>query len=186
MVDNGLASMYPASIWSFLLRAIMDISAPAISLADRPRLGHSGHQYSQAPGRPFPPSLRSLSQTSVGNLLGVVVCYVIIQFLCSIGGRSFAPTLQHLLCSARRPCRDWPARLPCHAPDISRPYLDEVEHDAILKPVRARCLSFLSLRSRGLWRALPRRCARACWQVRSPARCDAGVCWPHQSMTYNP
>jgi hypothetical protein len=50
----GLASMYPASdlerIW---LRAIMDISARAISLADRPRTGHSGHQCSHAPGRPI-------------------------------------------------------------------------------------------------------------------------------------
>jgi len=30
----------------------MDISARAISLADRPRQGHSGHQCSHAPGRP--------------------------------------------------------------------------------------------------------------------------------------
>jgi len=44
---NGLASN-----WSVVLRAIMDISALAISLADRPRLGHLGHQCSQAPGRP--------------------------------------------------------------------------------------------------------------------------------------
>jgi hypothetical protein len=29
--------MYPASEWSIVLRAIMDISAPAISLADRPQ-----------------------------------------------------------------------------------------------------------------------------------------------------
>jgi hypothetical protein len=37
----GLASMYPASDWSvFVLRAIMDISAPAFSLPDRPRTGH--------------------------------------------------------------------------------------------------------------------------------------------------
>jgi hypothetical protein len=34
---SGLASMYPASEWSIVLRAIMDISAPAISLADRPQ-----------------------------------------------------------------------------------------------------------------------------------------------------
>src|SRR5687768_8035144 len=35
-----------------VLPANMDISARAISLADRPRLGHLGHQCSQAPGRP--------------------------------------------------------------------------------------------------------------------------------------
>src|SRR5713226_2045792 len=50
----GLASMYPASDWSaFVLPAIMDISARAISLADRPRRGHLGHQCSHAPGRPI-------------------------------------------------------------------------------------------------------------------------------------
>ena len=36
-----------------VLRAIMDVSARAISLADRPRTGHSGHQCSHAPGRPI-------------------------------------------------------------------------------------------------------------------------------------
>src|ERR1017187_3796246 len=35
-----------------LLRTIMDIRARAVSLADRPRLGHLGHQCSHAPGRP--------------------------------------------------------------------------------------------------------------------------------------
>jgi len=35
-----------------MLLAIMDISARAISLASRPRLGHLGHQCSHAPGRP--------------------------------------------------------------------------------------------------------------------------------------
>jgi hypothetical protein len=49
----GLASTYPASDWSIVvLRAIMDISAPAFSLAARPRTDHLGHQGSQAPGRP--------------------------------------------------------------------------------------------------------------------------------------
>jgi hypothetical protein len=37
---SGLASMYPASSWSVVLRAIMDISAHAISLADRPQADH--------------------------------------------------------------------------------------------------------------------------------------------------
>src|SRR5689334_9797515 len=35
--DSGLASMYPAFDWSVSLRAIMDISAPAALLADRPQ-----------------------------------------------------------------------------------------------------------------------------------------------------
>ena len=44
--------MYPAFDWSAVLRAMMDISAPAISLADRPQTGQTGHQCSHAPGRP--------------------------------------------------------------------------------------------------------------------------------------
>jgi len=48
-----------------LLLAIMDISAFAISLADRPRAGHLGHQCSQTPGRPSLHLNSTLSQTSV-------------------------------------------------------------------------------------------------------------------------
>jgi hypothetical protein len=36
-----------------LLRAIMDIGARAISLADRPQPSHLGHRRSHAPGRPI-------------------------------------------------------------------------------------------------------------------------------------
>src|SRR5215510_10221613 len=61
--------MYPASAWSaFVLRAIMDISAHAISLAVRPRPGRSGHQCSHAPGRPILHRRLVLSQTSAGKL----------------------------------------------------------------------------------------------------------------------
>src|SRR5215471_15479689 len=62
--------MYPASAWSaFELRAIMDISARAISLADRPRTSRSGHQCSHAPGRPILHSRLDLSQTSAGKAM---------------------------------------------------------------------------------------------------------------------
>jgi len=36
-----------------VLPAIMDISARAISLPDRPRVGQLGHQCPRAPGRPI-------------------------------------------------------------------------------------------------------------------------------------
>jgi hypothetical protein len=39
-------------IGALVLRAIMDISAHTFSLPDRPRVGHLGHQFSHAPGRP--------------------------------------------------------------------------------------------------------------------------------------
>jgi hypothetical protein len=44
-----------------LLRTIMDISVHAISLADRPRTGHLGHQCSHASGRPISPSSHPLA-----------------------------------------------------------------------------------------------------------------------------
>ena len=49
-----------------VLRAIMDISARAISLADRPRTGHSGHQCSHAPGKTDP----SISSHPLADLGG--------------------------------------------------------------------------------------------------------------------
>lgn len=63
---SGLASMYPAFAWSAVLQAIIVISARAIWLADRPRLGHLGHQGSHAPGRPILHRRLILSQTTAG------------------------------------------------------------------------------------------------------------------------
>jgi hypothetical protein len=50
-----------------MLRAIMDISAPAVSLAVRPRTGHLGHQGSQAPGRPILHFVSSFRRPRQGN-----------------------------------------------------------------------------------------------------------------------
>ena len=47
-------------LWSKdVLRAMMDIRARPISLADRPLSGHLGHQITDAPARPFPISCSS-------------------------------------------------------------------------------------------------------------------------------
>jgi hypothetical protein len=51
LAASGLASMSGFCLERWLL-AIMDISARAISLSDRPRPGQLGHQCSQTPGRP--------------------------------------------------------------------------------------------------------------------------------------
>ena len=51
-----------------MLRAIMDISARAISLAERPRAGQMCQQYSPAPGRPNLHLVFILSQTSAGKV----------------------------------------------------------------------------------------------------------------------
>ena len=68
--DGGCAVLHQCIrplIGAFVLRAIMGISARAISLADRPQRGHSGHQCSHAPGRPILHLVLVLSQTSAGK-----------------------------------------------------------------------------------------------------------------------
>jgi len=64
---SGLASMYPAFDWSAVLLAIMDISARAISLADRPRLEPFGSPVFAGAGKTEPPFRFILSQTSAGK-----------------------------------------------------------------------------------------------------------------------
>ena len=68
-----------------MLRAIMDISAPAFSLADRPPTGHLGHQGSQAPGRPVLHRRLMLSQNSAGKVGDYVIDSLpgLALFLCS-------------------------------------------------------------------------------------------------------
>jgi hypothetical protein len=70
---GGRASIYPAFDWSVMLLAIVDISAPAISLADRPRTGHSGHQCSHAPGRPILHLVSSSRRPRQVRVLGYVI-----------------------------------------------------------------------------------------------------------------
>src|SRR6201982_4272160 len=62
--------MYPAFLWSVLL-AIMDISAPASSLPERPRSGHLGHQGSHAPGRPNLHLVSSSRRPRLETLIGL-------------------------------------------------------------------------------------------------------------------
>jgi hypothetical protein len=54
-----------------VLRAIMDISARAFSLADRPRLDHLGHQCSHAPGRPNLHLVSSSRRPRLETLIGL-------------------------------------------------------------------------------------------------------------------
>src|SRR5215467_6203437 len=60
--------MYPASAWSKVLRAIMDISAHAVSLAARPRSGPFGSPGFACAGKTGPPFRLILSQTSAGSV----------------------------------------------------------------------------------------------------------------------
>jgi len=80
-----------------VLPAIMDISARATSLPDRPRTGHLGHQCSYAPGRPIlhlvSSSRRPRQVTDVGVTSSITPHLA--QFLCSYlrpAVPSFRPT----------------------------------------------------------------------------------------------
>ena len=66
VVGSGLASMYPVFDWSIVLRAIMEISALAISLAERPRGPFVPPVFAGA-GKTEPPSRLILSHTSAGT-----------------------------------------------------------------------------------------------------------------------
>lgn len=83
--------MYPAFAWSAALRAIIDISAHAIWLADGPQPGHLGHHGSDAPGIPILHRRLILSQTLAGEVLlrhrWLLTSHG--SFACS-GGRSFS------------------------------------------------------------------------------------------------
>jgi hypothetical protein len=66
--------MYPAFCWRLcsrlleaVLQAIMDISAPAISLADRPHMGPFGSPVFACAGKTEPPSRLIFSQTVAGR-----------------------------------------------------------------------------------------------------------------------
>ena len=63
---TNVSGLWVELMW---LLAIMDISAHSISLAAKPRVGCSGHQFSNAPGRPLLHLFLSLSQTSAGKSL---------------------------------------------------------------------------------------------------------------------
>src|SRR5215471_6203808 len=119
-----------------VLRVIMDISAHAISLAERPRAGYLGHQGSHAPGRPVLHCRLILSQNSAGK---VGVTSSLTSWLCAVplfvpGGRSFVPT-----CGSRAASRVGPVKVgrrTCLASraSVARPHLDGPEHGARLKP----------------------------------------------------
>jgi len=96
-----------------VLRAIMGISAHAISLADRPRPGHSGHQCSHAPGRPISIASHPLAD------LGGQTDYVIggSSFLRCSFVRAWRPFLRPDLARAGAPRarggQGWPSGGPC-------------------------------------------------------------------------
>ena len=178
--------MYPVSDWSsFSLRTIMDISARATSLAERPRRGPFGSPVFACAGKTDPPSRLILSQTSAGKgcWLDHRDCSVFWSVPLFVPrGRSFVPT-----CACRRVVRrgsqGWPSQWPCHLACALRPRLDGPEHGARIKWVGPTTHRSWRIRRRALCGEPPRRCGRACWQARSPARCGAVASWLPRSTT---
>jgi hypothetical protein len=115
-----------------VLRAIMDISARAISLPDRPQRGHLGHQCSHAPGRPIlhlvsssrrPRRVRGVGYVIDSSSLRTVPLFV-------PGGRSFVPA-----CACKRIARKGPSRL---AVALALPLAPALPDHALTGPSTAR------------------------------------------------
>jgi hypothetical protein len=162
-----------------VLPAIMDISARAISLAVRPRPGHSGHQCSHAPGRPI---LHLVSSSRRPQ---------------RVGGRSYVITRSSSCAVPLFVPRAVPSSRPAHVArrraqgavpagrraDLTsrsaaaRPRLDGPEHGARIKRVGQPHRWSFSFRSRAPWPAPPRRYGQACWRAQSRARCGVAASW---------
>ena len=164
----------------------MDISARAISLPDRPRMGHLGHQCSHAPGRPILHLISSSRRPRREQVKGYVINLSLnrVQFLCLC--RAVVPSSRPALVLRRRAQGDvkagrraWLAS----SSGVARPRLDGAEHGARIKQVGRLHHWSSSFRTGVLWPAPPRRCGRACWRARSPARCGAVASWPPRSTT---
>jgi hypothetical protein len=160
------------------LPAIMDISAHPISLADRPHRAIWVTSFRMR-REDRPPSLRSISQTSAGSLSQVSS----VQFLCSI----LRPFLRPDLHCSRAP-RGGAVKAGRRADlaslrTVSRPRLDGPEQGARLRRIGTSSHPSASPRSCAPWPGRPRRCGRACWRARSPARWDGAASTPPRSRT---
>ena len=169
----GLASMYPASDWSgSLLRATMDISARSISLPDRPRLGQTGHQCSIAPGRPV-----SISSLPLADLGGEGLSASLLRHRQLL--ISSVPWFVLMAVPSSRPDPRHATRAGSVKAGPPGPLaelgLDRAEHGATIIQVGSNHRLSSSLRILDPWQVPPRRCARACWRVRSPGRCGAAA-----------
>ena len=91
-------------VGAVLLRTIMDISARATSLTDRPQRGHRGHQCSHALGRPILHLVSSSRRPRLETVDRVTSLLApdIAQFLCSSQGPFLRPGPQNVDRVARR------------------------------------------------------------------------------------
>jgi hypothetical protein len=123
-----------------VLRAIMDISARAFSLADRPRLDHLGHQCSHAPGRPNLHLVSSSRRPRLEALIGLRHRLLLISLSSFVRAkdRSFVPARRTSIASragaVKAGRRAWLAA----GSGVASPRLDRAEHSARIKRVGRR------------------------------------------------
>jgi hypothetical protein len=123
----------------------MDISARAISLPDRPRSGHLGHQCSHAPGRPnvhLVSSSRRPRLEAVDRVTSSVATHIV-QFLCSSQGPFLRPGPQSVDRVARRGGQGRPSRWLAAGSGVARLRLDRAEHGARTQASRTPASSVL-------------------------------------------
>jgi len=157
--------MYPASDWS-ICSGPSWISAPCVShLADRPLIGHSGHQcFALRAGRPILHSYLPLADLGWKLLIGLrhrllLICAVPL----STQGRSFVPARRASIASRAGAVtagrRAWLAA----GSGVARPRLDRAEHGARIKRVGRRCI------------VGPRQLEGASFSPHRPRRCGKSV-----------
>ena len=162
-----------------MLRAIMDISARAFSLADRPRSGHSGHQCSHALGRPILHLVSSSRRPRLETLIGLRHRLLLISRSSFVRakGRSFVPARRTSIASRAGAVKAGRRAGLAARSGVARLRLDRAEHGARITRLGRLHHRSSSARRRVLWPAPPRRCGQACWRARSPARCGATASW---------
>ena len=147
--------------------------------------GHSGHQCSHAPGRPilhlFVSSRRPRQASTRSYFITRSSSHWVPLFVPEDG--SFVPARTSSNASRAGAVKAGRRADLTPRTAVARPRLDGAEHGARIKRVGRPHHQSSSFRSHAPWRERPRRCGRACWRARSPARCDAiASCAPRSTI----
>src|SRR5580693_2709778 len=179
LVVSGLASMYPVSSWSCLAPDHHGYQRACVLISGQASIGPFGSPVFACAGKTDPLSLISLADLGWKGLIGLRHRLLLISpsSFVRAKGRSFVPARRTSIASragaVKAGRRGWLAA----GSGVARLRLDRPEHGARIKRVGRLHRQSSSARSRVLWPAPPRRCGRACWRARSPARWGATASW---------
>lgn len=134
---KGLASMYPAFRLELLLRATMDISAPAISLTDRPQGAIRVTSYRKRREDRTSISSHPLADLGWNLLMGLRHRLLLLPRSSCVRarGRSFVPARRTCVASRARAVKAGRCALLAAGSGVARPRLDRAEHGARIKRV---------------------------------------------------